>query len=326
MSIRALAPIVTNTPIGAPSPSLTNLAGLAELTELRAHSADVAREGSPTELMSPTTRAKILGRLSLAVPAVGLAAGIALLTRGKRDQRSLGFVLAGGSVVLGLLRSQFGRVFDENPSAREERLIPSAEQSWASKAAPNDVAGTRIEFRTYAPHIVAETVVRHARWSQAIDEGFDRLFKFIDRGNIGEHKIEMVSPVFGSLSEGITENDPPLAARGSVPPTSSVVIRPVGEADHIVSFVMPASRLLETLPRPLDARIRFREVSARRVAVLRFSGRYGSDLPLKKREELLRAVHAAGLTPIGDVSCACYDPPWTLPILRRNEVMVEVMG
>jgi hypothetical protein len=65
-------------------------------------------------------------------------------------------------------------------------------------------------------------------------------------------------------------------------------------------------------------------VPARRVAALGFSGRYGGDIPAHKRNELMFLTRLAGLSPRSEVWFAGYDGPSTLPLLRRNEVLVEL--
>jgi hypothetical protein len=93
-----------------------------------------------------------------------------------------------------------------------------------------------------------------------------------------------------------------------------------------ISFTMPTGYTMETLPPPADPSVRLVEHPARRLAVLKFSGLAGQSRMEAKRSELLAAVAKAGLSPKGDSVFAFYDPPWTLPFLRRNEVMVEVGG
>jgi hypothetical protein len=100
--------------------------------------------------------------------------------------------------------------------------------------------------------------------------------------------------------------------------------RDTGIADRTVSFVMPGDRDITDLPTPRDSRVQLRAVPERVVAVLAFTGDYKGSLPADKRSELVRRLREAGLTPHGEASFAGYDPPSTLPALRRNEVMIEL--
>jgi hypothetical protein len=91
-----------------------------------------------------------------------------------------------------------------------------------------------------------------------------------------------------------------------------------------IDFVMPGGLTFRELPIPDDVRVRVVPVPERRVAALRFRGRYAGDMPAHKRNELVFLAKLAGLSPRSEVWFAGYDAPFTLPVLRRNEVMVEV--
>lgn len=154
-----------------------------------------------------------------------------------------------------------------------------------------------LEIRRYPPRIEAETIVERRPWSGAIGVGFRRVARYIFGGNERRERISMTAPVIAAIDEDA-------GARR-------------------VAFVMPPGRALASLPAPRGGEVRLREVPQRRVAVLRFRGRY-HELPARRRDELLARVRGAGLEPLGPVSFAGYDPPSTLPWLRRNEVWVEV--
>jgi hypothetical protein len=88
-------------------------------------------------------------------------------------------------------------------------------------------------------------------------------------------------------------------------------------------FVMPSKYTLETLPVPNNAEVKLREVPAKKFAVVRFSGFAGEEKTAKKTEELLIWLEGKQIKPSGTPELARYNAPWTLPFLRRNEVMVE---
>lgn len=155
------------------------------------------------------------------------------------------------------------------------------------------------EVRQYASRVQAETVVNAAPWQRSLSDGFHRLAGYIRGDNEGHQKIAMTAPV-------------------------AVTLGAVDRSTRTVAFKMPDRYALETLPEPKDRRITLRRAPARRIAVLTFSGRYGKELPNRQRMQLLNRARNARLLPIGDVTFAGYDAPWTLPFLRRNEVMVEV--
>jgi hypothetical protein len=88
-------------------------------------------------------------------------------------------------------------------------------------------------------------------------------------------------------------------------------------------FVMPSKYTLETLPAPNNAEVKLREVPAKKFAVVRFSGFAGEEKTAKKTEELLTWLEGKQIKPSGVPELARYNAPWTLPFMRRNEVMVE---
>ncbi len=149
-----------------------------------------------------------------------------------------------------------------------------------------------LEIRRYSPLRIARTTVG-GTWDYALNEGFERLAHFIFGGNAAKSKIEMTSPVT-STQDG---------------------------DGHSVAFMMPKGELP---PAPDDARVEIDHLPSRRLAVLRFNGRYNGEHVAAKKRELLTAVAANGLQPVGEPSFAGYDPPSTLPLLRRNEVWVEL--
>uniref|UniRef100_UPI003F6C7AEE SOUL family heme-binding protein n=1 Tax=Congregibacter sp. TaxID=2744308 RepID=UPI003F6C7AEE len=90
-----------------------------------------------------------------------------------------------------------------------------------------------------------------------------------------------------------------------------------------VQFIMPKEYTLDTLPFPDDPAVTLREVPRSYYAVLRFSGLVSEKKRALKTGELLQWAAHRGITTIGNPSLARYDPPWTLPFLRRNEVRIQ---
>ena len=105
--------------------------------------------------------------------------------------------------------------------------------------------------------------------------------------------------------------------------TSPVGQQPAQEG-WVVSFTMPASYTLETLPQPLDSRVALRQVPARRMAALSYSGLWNERRFLRHRMKLESWVRGRGLDIAGDFAWARYDPPFAPSVLRRNEILVPV--
>tara|TARA_R110001583_G_scaffold130834_1_gene282562 strand:- start:63134 stop:63751 length:618 start_codon:yes stop_codon:yes gene_type:complete len=168
------------------------------------------------------------------------------------------------------------------------------------------------ELRAYSPKILAETVVSGSL-SEASSAGFRLIADYIFGNNTsptgGNEKISMTAPVtIEPKSEKISM-------------TAPVTIEQAGEQWRM-NFVMPSEYTLATLPKPNNSAVTLREVPASNYAVIRFSGFAGEDKVARKTADLIAWLTNKGITPIGKPELSRYNPPWTLPFLRRNEVMV----
>jgi SOUL heme-binding protein len=92
----------------------------------------------------------------------------------------------------------------------------------------------------------------------------------------------------------------------------------------VIRFFMPSRWTLDTLPRPDRGDIRIVTVAAERVAVLRFTGARDADAVASKTAELIWIVGDSECEVAGQPAAWFYDPPWTLPWRRRNEIAVPV--
>jgi hypothetical protein len=153
------------------------------------------------------------------------------------------------------------------------------------------------ELRDYPSLVVAEAAPEGDR-RQALSAGFGSLAGYIFAKDREGERIAMTAPVTQSRA---------------------------GD-DWAVRFFMPAGYGLDRLPAPAGPDVRLRETPARRMAVVRFSGRAG-DTQLAERESELRGWMAArGLAPAAEAVYAYYNDPLTPGFLRRNEVMIPVAG
>jgi hypothetical protein len=172
-----------------------------------------------------------------------------------------------------------------------------------------------IEIREYQPMILAEVEVS-GDMAAAGNRGFRPLAGFIfgDNQKPGEASsadIAMTAPVIQSRSEKIAMTSPVTQERSD------------GETWR-VAFVMPPEWSMETLPQPNDARIELRQLPARRMAAIRFSGGPSEKRFQKKAKELSDFLSQEGYEIIGEPIYARYNPPWIPTFLRRNEVMIEI--
>ena len=154
------------------------------------------------------------------------------------------------------------------------------------------------EIRKYNSHIVAKTVIQGS-FKDAQKEGFRILAGYIFGKNKSQQKIEMTAPV--------------------------VIASDENTKSWTMTFSMPSRFTLETLPTPDDDRIKIEEVETRFVAALTFTGFWGEDKNAEKGNELNEWLEAnKGYEIISKPMFAGYNPPWTLPFLRRNEMLIEI--
>ena len=148
----------------------------------------------------------------------------------------------------------------------------------------------QIEIRAYAPRVMAVTGM-----DEDTDGGFRVLAGYIFGGNAEEEKIAMTAPVQQSMA---------------------------GEKE--MAFMMPAEYALEDLPAPEDQRVSFREAPAYTAAVIQFSGWASAEKADEKWQQLRGFLISEGIDITGEPTLNQYNPPWTLPFMRRNEIIVPV--
>ena len=148
----------------------------------------------------------------------------------------------------------------------------------------------QIEIRAYAPRIMAVTGM-----NEDSDSGFRVLAGYIFGGNAEEQKIAMTAPVQQTMA---------------------------GEKE--MAFMMPAEYALKDLPQPEDQRVSFREAPAYTAGVIQFSGWASAEKADENWQQLQRFLIAEGIDITGEPTLNQYNPPWTLPFMRRNEVIVPV--
>jgi len=173
------------------------------------------------------------------------------------------------------------------------------------------------EIREYPAHIVAQTTVKGA-YGESMGNGFRIVAGYIFGGNTKKESIAMTAPVVAQSgkSEKISE---------SIAMTAPVVATTEGDS-QVISFGMPRSYTMETLPTPNDPRVKIVMIPAKKYAVLQFSW-YRTDARVKMiQEKLTSALARDGLATQGSTAYAGYNAPWTPPWMNRNEVLVEIIN
>jgi hypothetical protein len=70
--------------------------------------------------------------------------------------------------------------------------------------------------------------------------------------------------------------------------------------------------------------VRIVDLPPETLAVQRFTGSWSEDALAARKQDLLRVLDQSDWRAIADPVAMFYDPPWTIPFLRRNEVAVVV--
>ena len=184
------------------------------------------------------------------------------------------------------------------------------------------------EVRRYAPVIVAETFVE-GDMDAATRKGFKLIADYIFGNNQlagtaadkASAKIAMTAPVTAE----------PVAASGKIAMTAPVTVEPVAAASSMASatqwrihFVMPSQYSMQTLPKPNNEAVKLRAMPARTFAVLSYSGFNTDSRVQEKTDDLAFWMKSKNLEAVGAPQLARYDPPWTLPMWRRNEIQMEI--
>ena len=170
------------------------------------------------------------------------------------------------------------------------------------------------ELRLYAPMVIAETYVE-ADFDEAGNRAFRTLFDYISGDNTSASEIAMTAPVIANQSPADTSE--------SIGMTAPVLNERKDQGWRYM-FVLPASYSIDTAPAPSSEDVRLASLPQKRVAVIRFSGLSDEELNNEKTQQLEQWMASKSLKPMSNPRWAGYNPPWTLPFLRRNEVMIDV--
>lgn len=166
------------------------------------------------------------------------------------------------------------------------------------------------EVRDYERQILVETRV-DSSLEEAGNIAFRRLFRYISGANRSNQTIAMTAPVSQE-------------AQGEKIAMTAPVGQQKTEGGWAVSFMMPSHYTLQTLPHPTDPLLSVREIPARRVAAVRYTGTWSQERYLHHKNLLESWLRDKGLTVTGAPIWARYNPPFTLWFLRRNEVLIPI--
>jgi hypothetical protein len=185
------------------------------------------------------------------------------------------------------------------------------------------VTQTPFELRHYAPTLIAQTVV-DGDMDTASNKGFRLIADFIFGNNQAADsaqaaKIAMTAPVTVEPQSS------------KIAMTAPVTVEPQSNNTSVASanqwrihFVMPSQYTLANIPKPKNSAVTLHEVPRKYFVVHRYSGFNTLARVQEKTNEALAWAKQQSLNVVGTPQLSRYDPPWTLPMFRRNEIMVEV--
>ena len=169
------------------------------------------------------------------------------------------------------------------------------------------------EIRYYGSYIVAKTTVK-GEFNEAQGAAFRILAGYIFGDNEKRQELAMTAPV---IQKPTTESE-------KIQMTAPVIQGP-SEEGWVMTFMMPSAYKMEDLPIPKDKRVSFETVPERYTAALRYTWLGNKSRNERKANELQEwLMGLKDYEPISSPRYAGYDPPWTLPFFRRNEMMIVV--
>ncbi|MCM0606327.1 MAG: heme-binding protein [Xanthomonadaceae bacterium] len=166
------------------------------------------------------------------------------------------------------------------------------------------------EIRKYEPVLVAETIVQ-SDFENAGNQSFRILADYIFGYNQSQTKISMTAPVSQKQESQKIAMTAPVSQQKST-------------NGFVVQFTMPSEFTIETLPKPVDPRVTIKKLPAKRVAVLRYSGRWTESNYNEHLTEFNETLRKNNLKTVGEPILNRYDPPFMPWFLRRNEIWIEL--
>ena len=140
------------------------------------------------------------------------------------------------------------------------------------------------------------------------DSGFRYLFKYIAGANTNSDKIKMTVPVTQSVKIDMT-----------TPVTQSVK-----NGKMLMQFFLPSKFTLENAPQPTDKRVSLVVIKGGYYAVIKYSGRLTNQNYQKHYKKLENYLNNNEIDFTKPGIRATYNGPFTLPFLRRNEIMMKI--
>jgi hypothetical protein len=172
------------------------------------------------------------------------------------------------------------------------------------------------EVRNYNSMVLVSTSMSSGSGNSA----FRKLFNYITGENEGAIEISMTAPV---IMDDKNETKNKIKKGAEISMTAPVFMNDNAE-DSMMSFVMPKDFTLATTPKPTNPNVYVSEMKDYKVAAIQFSGTLSDSNVEKHTDILANWIDKNGYVAISQPVKAGYNGPLTLPMWRRNEVLIEV--
>ncbi|KAK9698270.1 hypothetical protein RND81_08G092700 [Saponaria officinalis] len=176
------------------------------------------------------------------------------------------------------------------------------------------------EIRKFPPSIVAEITYNPSEMKgNDVDGGFTILASYIGAfGNPKNTKTEQIAMTAPVITQTAPKSE-------KISMTAPVVTKSSGEKEVTMQFILPSKyKSVEEVPKPVDERVVVRAEGEKKYGVVRFNGVAGDEKVSVMVEKLKKGLEKDGYKVVGEYLLARYNPPWTLPMFRTNEVMIPV--
>lgn len=168
----------------------------------------------------------------------------------------------------------------------------------------------KFQVRQYGKLLVAKTVVK-GDYKETNNKAFWKLANYIFGENEKKEEISMTAPVIRKPnSKDILVTEP--------------FFREKKKEKWTMYFVLPSEYTLDTVPKPSDPSVKIQEIPAKTVATIKYTGLLKETNIKEKSAELLDWIKKQGYTPVSLPRSASYNPPWTFPYLRKNEIHIDI--
>jgi len=166
------------------------------------------------------------------------------------------------------------------------------------------------EIRMYEPYLIAETEVSGG-YRESLSKGFRNIADYIFGNNTSSTEIAMTVPVIESDNSEKIAMTVPVITKGN-------------SAERKISFVMPSKYTIDTIPKPNTDLVTLKEIPARKVAAMKFTWYSNEKRVENKKQELAKKLIENNVNIIGEFYSASYNPPLSMPLMLRNEVLVDI--